>query len=124
MTVKFVIHGRLPDLNEYIRTERGNRYAAANLKKGVQQKIMAECRLQHPDVKFTGPVTMHYLWIETDRRRDCDNIAFAKKFIQDAFVGAGILPDDSRKYVLGFSDDFDVDKGNPRVEVTIKEAKP
>jgi len=32
---------------------------------------------------------------------------------------AGILPDDSRKYVKGFSDNFFIDKEFPRVEIEI-----
>ena len=50
------------------------------------------------------------------------NIAFAKKFIQDALVQCSILKDDGRNYVVGFSDKFDVDKKNPRIEVLIREA--
>ena len=41
---------------------------------------------------------------EKSKRRDADNIASAKKFILDALVEMGVLPDDSRKYVKGFYD--------------------
>lgn len=43
------------------------------------------------------------------------------KFAQDALVRAGVLEDDDYKHVVGFSDRFDVDKENPRIEVLIKE---
>lgn len=119
--MKFVIKGELPGLNEYIEAERSNRYAASSMKKRVQGAVMAACRAQHPKAKFKNPVVMHYRWVEKDWRRDCDNIAFAKKFIQDAFVKAGILIDDSRKYIRGFTDEFEVDRKNPRIEITVEE---
>lgn len=121
--MKFVIKGTLPGLNEYIGAERSNRYAASAMKKQVQHTIALVCRAQHPKAHFKNPVRMHYTWYEKDLRRDCDNIAFAKKFIQDAFVKAGILIDDSRRYVKGFTDDFEVDRKNPRVEVEMEEVR-
>ena len=49
---------------------------------------------------------------------DCDNVAFAKKYILDGLKEAKIIPDDSRKYVAGLGGDFfEIDKNNPRVEV-------
>jgi Holliday junction resolvase RusA-like endonuclease len=119
--MKFVIKGPLPGLNEYIEAERSNRYAASAMKKQVQHAIAQVCRAQHPKAHFKNPVRMHYLWVEKDMRRDCDNIAFAKKFIQDAFVKAGILIDDSRRYITGFTDEFAVDRKNPRVEIEMEE---
>ena len=66
---------------------------------------------------------MEYLWVEPNRRRDLDNISsFGRKVIQDALVDTGVLKDDGWKYVVGFSDKFDVDKKNPRIEVLIREA--
>lgn len=44
------------------------------------------------------------------KKRDADNIAFAKKFILDALVNMRVLPDDSRKYVKGFYDTIIDDK--------------
>ena len=121
--MKFVIKGSLPGLNEYIEVERKNKYAASSMKKNVQGAIAHIGRVQHPEAHFKKPVVMHYRWIEKDLRRDCDNIAFAKKFIQDAFVKAGILIDDGRKYVKGFTDTFEVDRKNPRIEIELEEAE-
>ena len=50
-----------------------------------------------------------------------DNIAFAKKFIQDALVKSRVLKNDGWNDIDGFSDDFRVDKKRPRVEVRIEE---
>lgn len=47
-------------------------------------------------------------------------MAAGKKFILDALVSAGILTGDGRQNVVGFSDEFHVDKANPRVVITIE----
>ena len=48
-------------------------------------------------------------------------MCFAKKFILDAMVQAGVITNDNRKHVTGFTDYFDYDKGNPRVIVEVLE---
>ena len=121
--MRFVIPGPLPGLNEYIEAERSNLHAAAGMKQKTQHFIGAVARSQHRKARFTNPVIMHYIWIEKDRRRDWDNVVFARKFIQDAFVDAGILIDDGQKYVLGFTDRFAIDPKRPRVEIEIVEVK-
>ena len=62
---------------------------------------------------------IEYTWYEADRRRDKDNIAFAKKFINDALVECGVLPNDGWRNIRTMFDMFDVDATNPRVEVTV-----
>jgi Holliday junction resolvase RusA-like endonuclease len=47
-------------------------------------------------------------------------VAFAKKFIQDSLVRAGVLKDDGWREIESFEDVFKVDKRNPRVEIEIK----
>lgn len=53
---------------------------------------------------------MRFYWHERTKKRDADNIAFAKKFILDALVKMRVLEDDSRKYVKGFYDTIVDDK--------------
>ena len=119
--MKFVIVGTLPGLNEYISAERSNRHSAAKMKKQTEYAIGMIARSQHRKAHFKRPVVMRYLWVEKDRRRDLDNVAFAKKFIQDAFVRAGILEGDGQRHIVGFTDSFSVDPKNPRVEIEIEE---
>lgn len=119
----FTIPRRLPGLNEYIDLERagGGRYSANKMKQETQTMIHWAIKggpLRN--VKLECPVIIHYLWLEPDRRRDMDNIAFAKKFVQDALVKAGVLPNDGWKHIKGFTDDFGIDPKNPRVEVRIE----
>lgn len=47
---------------------------------------------------------VRFEWHEKTKKRDADNIAFAKKFILDALVNMRVLEDDSRKFVKGFYD--------------------
>lgn len=98
---------KLPSLNEYIRDCRSNQYVGAKMKKRVENDIMLFInRLP----VFNEPIYIAFHWIEENKRRDLDNVAFAKKFILDAMVKAGKLKDDNRRFVTGFSDDFSYDK--------------
>ncbi len=116
---KFTIPGTLPGLNEYINAERGNRYQAAKLKRQTEDMIVMCIWEQMPGVEISEPVHIVYHWYEPNKRRDKDNIAFAKKFVQDALVKAGVISNDGWGEIVSFSDEFRVDKSNPRVEVVI-----
>lgn len=98
------INMKLPSLNDYVNVCRRNKYESATYKREIEAKIrLFTGRLP----KFEKPVKIHFHWVEKDMRRDLDNIAFAKKFILDALVKAGKLRDDSRRYVVGFTDSFE-----------------
>ncbi len=102
--IKCEIAMKLPSLNDYIGICRQNRYKSAKMKKNIESDIgMFIGRLP----KLSPPVIIHFHWIESDRRRDLDNIAFAKKFVLDALVKFGKIPDDSSRYVSGFTDSFE-----------------
>ncbi len=65
---------------------------------------------------------MEYTWYEINKQRDKDNISsYGRKIIQDRLVGSGVLQGDGWNNIDGFSDTFEVDKENPRVEVRIIE---
>lgn len=115
-----IIPGRLDNLNDYTKACRANRYAGAECKKRNESKIEAAVLEQFRGIHFEGRTYMHFRWIEQNRNRDLDNICFAKKFILDAFVRTGVLETDSWRGVAGFTDEFDVDALNPRIEVLIE----
>lgn len=118
MRTQFTIVGSLPGLNDYTRACRANRFAGAKMKTAAEVLVS----WQLPRVKHQGRVCVSFAWHERDKRRDPDNIAFAKKFLLDAMVARGVIPNDSQRYIAGLSDTFHVDSGNPRVVVTIEEA--
>lgn len=104
---RFEIDKRLMGLNEYTGYNRANKYLGAKAKKNEQEYIIWCIREQLGNIKINKPVIGHFTWIEENKRRDLDNICFAKKFILDALVEAGILKDDNRKMVTNFTDSFD-----------------
>ena len=102
--IRCEINMKLPSLNEYVNVCRTNRFKASNYKKRIESAI--GLFIGHLP-RFDKPVKIHFHWIEGNKRRDYDNIAFAKKFILDALVKAGKLRDDNRKCVTAFTDTFD-----------------
>lgn len=108
---------KLPSLNEYIAACRGNKYKGASMKKQVESDIQWFLK-KLP--RFEQPITIHFHWIEGNKKRDLDNIAFAKKFILDAMVKAGKLKDDNRRCVTAFTDTFEYGK-ETKVILTIEE---
>lgn len=123
MKKTLVISGRLDGLNEYTRACRRNKFAGAKMKKENEEIISAYILEQLRGVHFEGVVELSFRWYEKDRKRDLDNIAMAKKFILDALVSNGIIVADGWKGVIGFTDQFFVDKEFPRIEVEIRGAE-
>lgn len=60
----------------------------------------------------------YHIYHPTQRRTDPDN--FSPKFIMDGFVLSGFIVDDDRKHLKKLSIVCDVDKDNPRTEISIK----
>lgn len=111
-------------LNEYIDRERTNRMIASSIKKKLtnavtMQALCANCN------KPKRQVDMVFTW-HVKGRHDSDNIAFAKKFVLDGMVKAGILQNDNPKWVRHLKDYIyhDVKKGSSDyVEVAWEEIK-
>jgi Holliday junction resolvase RusA-like endonuclease len=117
--IKLIIPGELTDLNAYIKGINshylmGNKIKRANTERVRDKAFYTNCK------KVTEyPVTISFIWYSKDEKKDIDNVAFSKKFVMDGLVEAGVLKDDSRKYIDGFEDRFEIDKKNPRVEIII-----
>ena len=110
---------KLPSCNTYINACRTNRYAGAKMKEDVENQIYYYIK-DLPE--FQKPVKINFLWIEENKKRDLDGIAFGKKFILDALVKFKKLKNDNRKNVYAFTDEFDYGKEN-KVILTIEESK-
>jgi Holliday junction resolvase RusA-like endonuclease len=110
--------GEFTDLNKHLGATNRNRFMGAKLKKENGELAMKQMTLK--DIVKDYPVKIHFTWITKNERVDPDNTAFAKKYILDALVTKGILRNDRRKEICGFSDSYDVDAVNPRVEVIIE----
>lgn len=119
MRQTFSIPGRMPSLNEFYRLDR---YEQNRVKRCCDELVAwsaKEAGIRPYDV----PIRYHILWLEQNRRRDLDNIAFAKKFVQDGLVKARIIRNDTRHEIAGFSDSFGYDPMNPRIIVTLEESQ-
>ena len=118
-----VISGSLPNLNDYTKACRTNRIVGAKMKKDAERVITLYILQQLKGISFNDTVELNFRWYEPNKKRDLDNICFAKKFILDALVSNGIIIDDGWRGVVGFTDNFFVDKNFPRIEVDIREVK-
>lgn len=107
------IKGTLPTLNEMISADRRNRYLGAKLKKQATNL----CASYFMGVKVKTPFKMICDWYCKDKRTDPDNRSYSKKFLLDGMQKAGAIENDNFKSVLGFEDNFYIDKENPRVEI-------
>ena len=99
--LEFKIPFRLPGLNEFIKACKGNKNHAAAIKRCTERDIALCVR-----GKVTEPVHVTFVWLEPNRKRDKDNVAFAKKFILDALQKKGVLPKDNNRWISGFTDEF------------------
>lgn len=122
--VTLVIKGQLPNLNDYTNACRANRFNGAKMKQDSERIIGTYIMQQLADVKFKGAVKMNFRWYEPNKKRDLDNICFAKKFILDALVKNGVIKTDGWQGVAGFTDEFFIDRNQPRIEVDIDDYEP
>lgn len=120
MRYKFEIKEKLPGLNEYTKSNRTNKFAGATLKKKTEEHIYYYILEQLRNIKISKKVFITFTWVEENGKRDLDNICFAKKFILDALVKAGVLENDNKSHVSGFMDKFEYAKQS-KVIVEVEE---
>ena len=118
MRQTFTIHGTLPSLNEFYTASH---FAQGKMKRDCDDLVAWSAKAARV-APYHVPIRYHVLWVEPNHKRDLDNVAFAKKFIQDGLVKAGILHNDTHHEIVGFSDEFEYDAKNPRIVVTLEEA--
>lgn len=126
MECSFMIRGKLPGLNDYLKAERSfsRKHSCGNdMKREYQFLISNAIRTQLKRTHFDHPVYISYRFYEPNKKRDLDNIsAVAHKFIQDALVMCHVIDNDGWQQICGFEDKFYVDTKYPRIEVTITSA--
>ena len=114
--MKIIIPGEFTTLNEYIDAERGNKFAAAELKK--QETLRVEMETLDIDCpRFNYPLDLTVFWYRRNRRSDPDNVSFAIKFILDGLQQSEILDGDGWKHINSICHVFVIDKDDPRVEI-------
>ena len=73
--------------------------------------------------EYGGAVRIGFTWYEGDRKRDPDNICFAKKFILDSLVECGRIKNDNSYTLFGFADRFVWNSGEYKVVLEIEEVE-
>lgn len=104
MTYTFKIQGRMQALNDYTKVNRGKAgiFLGNQTKKAITNDVAQQIIDQGDFPHFTKPVIVRFHWIEINRRRDPDNFIFAKKFVLDGMVKAGMIPKDGWSHIAGF----------------------
>lgn len=107
---------------DFINTNvRYHRMAKANLTKQWRTAGFVAARNHGP---LNPPVRIiAHIWKPRAGRYDPNNLADTTKAIVDGLVDAGLLPDDSREYVVG-PDHRHGGKGPARIVLTIQPATP
>lgn len=118
MRQTFVIEGRFPSLDEFYRMSP---HEQERVKHECDERVAWSVKAAHV-MPYSVPIRYSVLWIEPNRQRDLDNIAFGKKFVQNGLLKARILANDTHRELVGFSDEFAYDAQNPRIVVTLEEA--
>lgn len=115
----------LPTLNELLAASRKSPYSANALKQRAQHSIIMSIRAAGFRRELATPIRIEADIYARDRRTDCDNLqACVYKFLLDALVECGALPDDGWRQLQlpePFRTRFYLDSVHPRVEIRIFE---
>ena len=118
----FTIQGELMDLNAFIKALNSHYIVGNRAKQENTDAVSYSAKKAKIKPVETYPVMIAFTWYSPNERKDIDNVAFAKKFVLDGLVRAGVLENDGRKQIRGFEKEiFLIDKNNPRIEITIIE---
>lgn len=99
---ELLIDVQLPSLNEYQYACRSHWSKGRAFKQDIETLIGDYIRialLKKRLRRVEKPCEIFIEWHEATKRRDCDNIQSAQKFILDALQKCEIIVKDSRKYV-------------------------
>jgi hypothetical protein len=120
---EFFVPGPLPSMNEIINAsstafKNGIRFGSkyTKMKRDWDKKI-SEIILAS-NIKPVDQFMLELDWSEKTRRKDPDNIAVGIKFILDSMVKCKVIPNDTWRYNLGWTNTFNI-SSTPGVRVVI-----
>jgi len=93
---------KFPGMNEYSSANRTNKQVGAAMKKKYTN-IVSIFAKQQLRIDKNGFYDLEIEWQTKDNRRDADNIFTSIKFLIDGCVEAGVLENDSRKFIRHIS---------------------
>jgi len=119
--ITLTIPGTLPGMNDIIAEARKSRWVSAEQKK-YHTELVKWSAIQAKLPKVEGRVNIHITWYEKSKQRDPDNIHAGTKFLLDGLVQAGVIKNDTQRYIGKIDhDEIRVDRNRPRVEIEITE---
>lgn len=120
------IEGRLDGMNEFIAAINSNRHKGNDLKhqnEAIVSSYIKKSGLKPVTCKQDFTFCFIEKFPERGRARDKDNISGgARKFILDALVKEGILPDDGWKWIGHMSDIFYRASGDGAIKVVMTDS--
>lgn len=118
MRQEFTVLGKLPGANECLWKHWRT---FDRLKKHAQ--VVVGLSIRQAGLRPVQSACVEFEWREADQKRDFDNVIFAQKFVLDALVAKGILPDDGWAYITGIAHQVVLDPEHPGVRVTLYAGK-
>lgn len=121
MRQSFTIYGRLAGTNDYVNAAH-TPWKRTKLKQEQEAIVMAAAEGMKP---MQPPVKVTVTYYEgkakpRQRMRDLDNVFGGNKFILDALVSMGIIPNDDTKNVVRLSSHGFKATGEPRIEIILE----
>lgn len=118
----FYIMERMPSLNDLIHETRRSRYSGAKMKKHYTELAAREIMEQMEGWKAERHVLAKVDFYESGKKRDEDNVISGLKYIMDGLVMAGVLKNDSPRYVHVIPEvhyDGDTDEGGKKYSYSV-----
>jgi hypothetical protein len=95
---------KLTNMNELINANRSHWSKGKKLKEADTEAILYLCKSQRL-IPFVKPIHIYCKWNYKRTSQDPDNIRTQIKPILDGLKNAGIIPNDSVKFILRFDGD-------------------
>lgn len=95
-----------------------------NTEKVKNERLIRQCLMKQGlgNIKIEKPVAIHYKIYARDKKHDRQNLGSClDKCFCDALQEMKILRNDSWDWVVKLSFDYEIDRKDPRAEVTIME---
>lgn len=115
---KLVLRAQMPNLNDVIAAAKRH-WSYYSKEKRRWTQLAADEAVAQGLKPVSSPVWVRTTYYLKSRRADPDNVRVAVKYVLDGLQQAEILPNDNLKWVIGFQDQFEVDRDDPRIVVQL-----
>lgn len=114
-----ILNTSFPTLNQYIAANNRNRYASNAMKQTHTNKVMLLAKSAKFELVKGQRYDVACHWYKPNNRTDHDNISFGIKFLLDGIVKAGILKDDSPKFINSIHHHFELDRTRDYISCSV-----